>query len=209
MTESSRCWNSHWCFKLFHQLSIIELEKRTSTSARIRRSIPSPTRPSTSPLKFSMPPSANNCGGPSRLTASSTADLSTDTLLAISKRSLMRQANTRRLKLSITACSHTFVPSTSRTHEASMCQISSGCSARTPTFGLAGCTRARGRLHSPSRMSWYHVDGETNTSSRATSMNHRNRPPVPSRRTRFSTRKQPFAFRRLQFYRPAIAANRN
>ena len=65
--------------------------------------------------------------------------------------------------MSITAWSHTFVPSTRRTLDVSICQISSGLLARTPTVGLCGCSRPLGRLQPCARTSLRHVDGEAKT----------------------------------------------
>ena len=42
----------------------------------------------------------------------------------------------------------------------SMCHISSARVVRRPTFGLAGCTRSRGRRQPNFRTRWYQVEGD-------------------------------------------------
>ena len=42
----------------------------------------------------------------------------------------------------------------------SMCHISWARVVRRPTFGLAGCTRSRGRRQPNFRTRWYQVEGE-------------------------------------------------
>src|SRR5580658_7644838 len=159
---SSGCRNSHRCLSERHHASINEFEKLTSICAMTRcRALPSKSG-STSPLRFSTPESMNTAAsvGAARLPA---ALVSTSCVFIGSRRPATVQARTFREKLSMTACTYAFVPSSNRMIVTSMCQASFGAVVRSPTFGLAGYSRSLGRPQPRSRISLPHVAGCANT----------------------------------------------
>src|ERR1019366_9011166 len=159
---SSGCRNSHRCFSERHHASISEFEKLTSICAMTRcRTLPSKSG-ATSPLRFSTPLSMNTSAfvDTGRLPA---ARVSTSCVFIGSRRPATVQARTFREKLSMTACTYAFVPSSNRMIVTSMCQASFGAVVRPPTFGLAGYSRSLGRPQPRSRISLPHVAGCANT----------------------------------------------
>src|SRR5262245_61164716 len=141
----------------------MEFENCSSVNAKTRRRTPAAIRSSTWALTFSTPASAKTTGVVWEDVAARLASTSTATLLTGANASATRHAKIRREKLSITAWTYARVPSSRRMTVVSTCHISSARVVRRPTFGLAGCTRSRGRRQPYFRTRWYQVDGEAQT----------------------------------------------
>jgi len=64
----------------------------------------------------------------------------------------------------MTTCRYTFAPVMRRIAVTSTCHYSLGCVARTPIFGFAGYTPARGRFQPRSRTSLLQIEAQAKTS---------------------------------------------